>query len=164
MERHRAIAAAPVRTATEAWKVVSKLLADTLERSPSIPVGSVDEGIAPLMRLAPALIAGGHLEADGLVLVDEGLHVTITVRTADAALAVEENLSPIPGGAGATEDWKLYVPASGALDAAIASACKGSAHLSAEKPPASAPAKKNESTTGASAIDVDALRKLRGPS
>lgn len=163
MERRRAIAAAPVRTAAEAWNLLSTLLAETLERSPSIPAGGVAEALAPLSGLGPALIAGGHLERKGLVLVDEGMHVTITVMTADAALSVEENLSPIPGGATATAEWTLYVPASGALDAAIVTAVKGSKHLSAESPPESAPSRnKGESSAAAAAIDVEALRRLRG--
>lgn len=164
MERRRAIAGAPVRSAAEAWKMVSSLLTDTLERSPSIPAGSVAVALAPLSGLGPALIAGGHLESKGLVLVDEGMHVTIVVMTADAALGVEENLSPIPGGASATEEWMLYVPASGPLDATIATAVKDSRHLSAESPPESAPSKKKAESAGASAIDVDALRRLRGAS
>src|SRR5436309_14963140 len=164
MERRRAIAAAPVRSAAEAWKIVSGLLTDTLERSPSIPAGSVAVALAPLSGLGPALVAGGHLESKGLVLVDEGMHVTIVVMTADAALGVEENLSPIPGGASATEEWTLYVPASGPLDATIAAAVKDSRHLSAESPPESAPSKKKAESSGASTIDVDALRRLRGAS
>ena len=164
MERHRTIAAAPMRSAADAWKVVSSLLADTLERSPFVPIGSVAIALLPLSGLGPALIAGGHLEANGLVLVDEGMHVTITVKTADAALEVEESLSPIPGGASATEDWTLYVPASGALDASIAAAVKGSPHLSAETPPDSAKSRKKGESSGASAIDMDALRRLRGAS
>jgi hypothetical protein len=165
VERRRAIAAAPVRSAAEAWKIVSSLLTDTLERSPSIPAGSVAVALAPLSAgLGPALVAGGHLESKGLVLVDEGMHVTIVVMTADAALGVEENLSPIPGGASATEEWTLYVPASGPLDATIAAAVKDSKHLSAESPPESAPSKKKAESSGASTIDVDALRRLRGAS
>ena len=164
MERRRTIAAAPVRSATEAWQIVSNLLSETLERSSAIPAGSVSESLAPLRGLGPALIAGGHLESKGLVLVDEGLHVTISVMTADAALDVDENLSPIPGGASATENWMLYVPPSGALDAAIAKAVKGARHLSAESPPDTAPARKQAGSSEGSSIDVDALRRLGGAS
>src|SRR5260370_80693 len=135
MERNRVIAAAPVRSAFEAWKVVSKLLADTLERSRSIPAGSVAKELAPLDGLGPALIAGGHLESKGLVLVDQDIHLTITVMTADAALGVEENLSPVPGGATATDGWPLYGPRAGPLDGAVATAVKGSSHLSVDTPP-----------------------------
>ena len=76
MKRQRTIAAAPVRSASAAWQVVSTLLADTLERSPNVSAGSVTETLVPLAGLGPALIAGGHLDSRGLVLVDVGLHLT----------------------------------------------------------------------------------------
>ena len=156
MERHRTIAASPVRSAAQAWRVVTTLVADTLERSPAVQTGSVGVELAALDGLGPALIAGGHLESKGLVLCDVGLHVTVTVVTADAALRVKENLNPIPGGASATEGWMLYVPLPGALDASVEAAAKRSLHLSVESPPKSAPAgKKREG----SAIDLDALRE-----
>lgn len=159
MERRRSIAAAPVRSASDAWNVVSKLLADTLERSASIPAGTVAKELTPLSGLGPALIAGGHLESKGLVLVDYGLHLTILVMTADAALEVEENLSPVPGGSKATDGWTLYVPPTGPLDRAVAAALKGSSHLSVETPPMSAPAVKADGS-GESLIDLDALRRM----
>lgn len=154
-------AAAPVRSAAEAWEVVSTLLADTLERSPSVPAGSVAKELVPLKGLGPALIAGGHLEDKGLVLLDKGLHLTIFVMTADAALGVDENLDPVPGGASATDGWTLYIPAVEPLEAAIGAAVKKSPHLSAATPPASAPAKKKEGGSGDSLVDVDALRRMR---
>lgn len=158
MERTRLIAAAPVRSASEAWQVVCTLIANTLERSSAISVGSVSKELAPLKGLGPALIAGGHLESKGLVLVDDGLHVTIRVLTADAALDVEENLSPIPGGAGATDAWAVYLPPAGPLDSAIAAAVKHSRHLSVKLPHTSARAEKSETST--SVIDINALRSL----
>lgn len=159
MERTRLIAAAPVRSASEAWQVLTTLLSDTLERSSSIPNGSVAAVLANLNGLGPALIAGGHLESKGIVLVDEGLHLTIRVLTADAALDVEENLNPVPGGASATDGWTIYFPPAGPLDKALRSAVKSSPHLSTADPPASAPTQKSERTTK-SLIDVDALRGL----
>src|SRR4051812_20087037 len=81
MERRRTIAAAPVRSASDAWQVVCRLLSDTLEKSPSIPAGSVVKELSPLRGLGPALIAGGHLEGKGLVLIDEGMHLTVLVAT-----------------------------------------------------------------------------------
>ena len=160
MKRERTIAAAPVRSAAEAWQVVSTLLADTLERSPAIPAGSVVRELKPLNGLGPALIAGGHLESKGLVLVVDGLHLTISVMTADAALKVEENLNPVPGGASATEEWILYLPQAGALDVSIVAAVEKSVHLSADSPPTSAPAAKVEGSSGKSLIDLEALRKM----
>jgi len=159
MERTRLVAAAPVRSASEAWQVLTTLLSDTLERSSSIPTGSVAAVLANLSGLGPALIAGGHLESKGIVLVDEGLHLTIRVLTADAALDVEENLNPVPGGASATGGWTIYFPPAGPLDNALRSAVKSSPHLSTAEPPASGPAQKSERTSK-SLIDIDALRGL----
>jgi hypothetical protein len=159
MERTRFIAAAPVRSASEAWRVVSALLADTLERSSSVPTGSVANELSPLKGLGPALIAGGHLESKGLVLVDTGLHLTLRVLTADAALEVEEILSPVPGGASATDGWTLYLPSAGPLDSAVKAAVKNSTHLTTDAPPSSAPAEKSGGASR-SLIDVNALRSL----
>ena len=158
MERHRTIAASPVRSAFKAWKVVTDLIAETLERSPAVPVGSVGAELAALDGLGPALIAGGHLESKGLVLCDAGLHVTVTVVTADAALGVKENLSPVPGGASATNGWILYIPLPGALNASIEAAAKRSSHLSVETPPTSAPVAKTKRGDTGTEIDLDALR------
>ena len=139
MNRHRTIAAAPVRSAAEAWGVVSRLFADTLERSPAVPAGSVTTELTKLHGLGPALIAGGHLESKGLVLVDVGFHLTVLVATGDAALRVDENLNPVPGGATATNRWTLHLPAVGPLDATIAAAAAHSSHLSTGNPPSSPP-------------------------
>ena len=159
MERTRLIAAAPVRSASEAWQILSTLLADTLEQSSSVTTGSVATGLAPLKGLGPALVAGGHLESKGLVLVDHGLHLTIRVLTADAALDVEENLNPVPGGASATDGWTLYLPSAGPLDNAVKLAAKKSSHLSTNDPPATAPTEKSVSGSHG-LIDLDALRGL----
>ncbi|MCY4309767.1 MAG: hypothetical protein OXC54_00380 [Rhodospirillaceae bacterium] len=158
MERHRTIAASPVRSAAEAWEVVTTLIADTLERSPAVPAGSVRVELAALNGLGPVLIAGGHLESKGLVLCDAGLHVTVTVATADAALRVKENLNPVPGGARATDGWTLYIPLPGALNASVEAAAKRSSYLSTDPPPKSAPASEAKKGEAGLAIDLDALR------
>ena len=159
MKRSRTIAASPVRSAAEAWRVVTALIADTLERSPDVAAGSVAGELAVLDGLGPALIAGGHLEAKGLVLCDVGLHVTILVVAADAALSVEENLNPVPGGSSATDCWMLHIPLPGALDASVVAAAARSSHLTVEKPPDSAAAAREEKREAGSAIDLEALRK-----
>lgn len=158
MERQRTIAASPVRSAADAWDVVATLLATTLERSPSVPAGSVAGELAVLEGLGPALIAGGHLESDGLVLCDVGLHLTIRVVTADAALAVKENINAVPGGGSATSAWVLHVPLPGALDTSVVRTVKRSPHLSVEAPPKTAPVARAE--PAARALDLDALRRL----
>jgi len=159
MERRRVIAAAPVRSGYEAWRVFTNLLAGTLERSPSVSAGSVARELAPLNGLGPALIAGGHFESTGLVLVGNGIHLTIIFLTGDRALEVEENLNPVPGGLSATDEWTLYLPSVGPLDSSIAAAVKGASHLSVKPPPKTAPLKA-EGASGGSIIDVDALRRI----
>lgn len=159
MERQRTFAASPVRSAAEAWDVVTTLITETLERSPAVPAGSVAGELAALDGLGPALIAGGHLESNGLVLCDIGLHVTILVMTSDAALTIKENRNPVPGGGRATDGWMLYLPSPGALDASVAAAAERSSHLSVDAPPKSAPSAKSSTREVGSAIDLEALRR-----
>ena len=160
MERQRSIAAAPIRTAHEAWSVVSSLLADTLELSPAIPAGSVAQELEPLFGLGPALIAGGHLESKGLVLVDVSLNLEILVLTADAATRVQENLNAVPGGASATAGWMLYLPQVGPLASIIAEAVKQGRHLSIDPPPKSGEDGKAVGGPNESLIDLEMLRRM----
>ena len=159
MKRQRTFAASPVRSAAEAWDLVARLITKTLERSPAVPDGSVAGELAALDGLGPALIAGGHLESNDLVLCDIGLHVTIRVVTSDAALNVRENHNPVPGGGRATDAWMLYLPSPGALDASVAGAAKRSSHLSVGAPPKSVPSARSSKREVRSAIDLEALRK-----
>jgi hypothetical protein len=163
MERTRFIAAAPIRSASEAWDIVCQLLTSTLERSSSVTSGSVATELQRLKGLGPALIAGGHLEKKGLLLTDENLDVSIQILTGDAALDIEENLNPIPGGASATSGWKIYLQEPGPLSAALSAAINGSTHLCVGKPGASTRTVKIENPVN-SLIDMDALRSLGGRS
>ncbi len=158
MQRQRTIAAAPIRSAHAAWQVVVGLLSRTLELSPDVPAGSVARGLEPLQGLGPALIAGGHLESKGLVLVDVGMHLTIFVKTADAALAVGENLNAVPGGADSTEGWVLHMPRVGALDSSIEAAADLSRHLSFDQPPRFAPKSGAANDSTGALIDLSAFR------
>lgn len=158
MQRQRSIAAAPIRSAHVAWQVVVELLSRTLELSPDVPAGSVAQGLEPLKGLGPALIAGGHLESKGMVLVDVGMHLTIFVRTGDAALAVEENLNAVPGGADSTDGWVLHLPRAGALASSVEAAAGHSRHLSIDRPPKSAPKSGTADDSGGSLIDLEAFR------
>lgn len=154
MERSRTIAAAPLRTASDAWQLVVNLLADTLERSSSVPEGSVAEALAPLNGLGPALIAAGHLERTPLVLSDAELHLGVTVVTGDAALAIEENLNPVPGGGQATGEWVLHLPPCGPLSEAVEAAAARSNHLTTEDV-----ASKAAGVAKATPVDLDAVRR-----
>jgi hypothetical protein len=157
MLRHRSIAAAPVRGASEAWQVVVQLLADTLERSPSVEDGSVRAALAPLAGLGTALVAGGHLEKTPLILSDAALEVEIRVVTSDAALTIEENLNPVPGGGSTTKDWTLYLPAPAPLADAARTAVEDCGHVTTE-----VPAVREASADGKAGnlVDSDAVRRL----
>jgi hypothetical protein len=163
MERHRTIAATPVRSASAAWNVVVKLLSDTLERSPSVPLGSVERGLAPLAGLAPALIAAGHFEVTPLTLTDDELHLTIAVVTGQKAFDIDENLNPVPGGAQGTDTWKLHIPSPASLAEAVAAAVAGSTHLCTDelRDKGAATPKKSAVAIG-SPVDLDAVNRLRG--
>lgn len=159
MERYRTIAATPVRTASEAWRTGVSLISDTLERSSSIPNGSVADELQPLDGLVPALIAAGHLEEKGLVVLADDLRLTIKFATADAAFAVDENLNPVPGGASATSSWMIYFPQVEHLSDALIAAAKKSTHISTDEPPSSATKEAAGSRASTGVIDLDALRR-----
>jgi hypothetical protein len=152
----------PQRSATAAWQIVVKLVGDTLTQSDRAMSDAVAASLDSLHGLGPALIAAGHLESAPLVLVSGPLHVSLTVVTGSAITSVEENLNPVPGGGSATEDWLLYLPASGPLTGAIIAAANQSTHLSTESPPQDAqPATSTAASPGL--VDFAALDKLRGP-
>lgn len=167
MQRTRQIAASPVRSASDAWAVVKQLIADTLERSSQVPDGSVKPSLTSVDGLLPALIAGGHLVDTPLVLVDGDLYVSIHVVRGDNAFTLQENLSPVPGGASATTGWRLYISPPAHIVDAVEHVCESHVHLVCGKAPApseqkEAASRAAESASAATAIDVDALRRLEG--
>lgn len=162
MHRNRTIAASPTRSGAAAWAVVTRLLADTLERSDAIPEASVEASLARMGGLAAALIAGGHFDATPLVLVDKGLHVSIRVVRGDQALSVQENLEPIPGGASATAEWVLHMSAPTHLAGALTAAAEGNSHVSTSPAPEYKENTQASVAGAASSINRDALRALGG--
>ncbi len=152
MQRHRTIAASPKRTAAEVWNTVSELVGDTLQRSSSIERADVDSELEHLDQVARMLISAGHLEKDPLVLVAGELWLEITTVSGGPALTLEENLNPVPSGAGAT-DWTLFVPQVEPMTKLVRSSVKGHAHLSADEP--AKPAR--EAATANARVDLDAL-------
>lgn len=116
--------------------------------------------LTTLGGLGSALIAGGHLESTGLVLVDVGLHLTVCVATGDAALRVDENLNAVPGGASATSGWTLHLPPVEPLSKSIAAAVARSSHLSSAEPPPSPLQENTQGSTRKSPIDLEALQSM----
>ncbi|NCL78247.1 hypothetical protein AIIKEEIJ_06223 [Rhodococcus sp. YH1] len=159
MQRSRTIAGSPVRTAADAWSRVVQLLADTLERSSAVPEGSVAASLDKLQGIGSALAAGGYLDQVPLVLVDDGMYVSIRIVRGDNAFTVEENLDPIPGGASATNGWMLHIPSPDHLEGALESAAADNEHVST----APAPTYQAQARTPSTAtIDATALRRVGG--
>ncbi|MFS8098406.1 hypothetical protein LFM09_14830 [Lentzea alba] len=140
------------------------MISDTLVVSPHITADDVATALAPLKGIGAALVAGGHLATTPLVLVSENLHLSITVATDDAALDVEENLNPVPGGGSATSDWMLYVPVPPPLASVLATAAKQSAHLSVEPAPDERQVESASATKTSTTINLEALKSLRSSS
>ena len=152
MQRHRTIASSPRRTTSDTWCATTELIADTLERSPSIVRTDVEEQLLPLDQVARMLISAGHLETQPLVLVADALWVEISTVSGAAALTLEENLNPVPGSAAAT-NWTLYVPQVEPMAKLVRAAVKGHEHLSADEP--AEPVKEAVRSDGA--LDLAAL-------
>ncbi len=165
VKRHRAVAAAPVRTAGECWSVITSLVADSLTRSPRIDGGDVSAAMAAAAGVGRMLIAGGHLDDQPVVVVAGTMHLSITTVSGDEAFTLEENLNPVPGAASA-DSWTIHLPAADPLAAVVRSGAAASAHLSAEPPPADAEAASRADMKGdhqAGLIDVAALRRRETP-
>jgi hypothetical protein len=132
--RRREVAAAPRRRADEAWATIVDLVADTLDRSHAIARADVLAAFASTEAIGPRLVAARHLEAVPLVLVAEPVRVSIYTVSGAAALDLEENLAPVPGGVSAST-WVAYLPTPAALEADVTAAAQTSTHLSVDKPP-----------------------------
>jgi hypothetical protein len=154
MLRSRTILAAPIRSASTAWQVISNLVADTIAVS---AVCTRDEAETAMKIAAPAgrmLIAGGHMDRMPLVLVAGAVYCEITTISGTAALHTKENLNVIPGAATA-ETFTVYLPAPDVLATVVTEAAAGHPRLSAGTPP-----EPDQSTAKvATLVDLDALRK-----
>jgi hypothetical protein len=137
LRRQRDIAAAPRRSATATWQAITDLVADTLDRSPHIDRPDVESVMATAGGVGRALVAGGHLDRHPLTLVADPVNCTIGTVSGTAALSLEDNLDPIPGGAQAT-GFTLHLPTPDPLEAVVRAGARRSPNLSAERPPAAA--------------------------
>jgi hypothetical protein len=133
LRRHRTVAAAPERSASESWGVVAELVVTTLERSPAIARPDVEAELSIAAGVGRALIAGGHLDSAPLVVKAGKLDLAIKTASGNAAFSITENLSPVPGAADA-EDWTVHLPAVPPLAESVTSVAASGAHLSADDP------------------------------
>jgi hypothetical protein len=161
MQRHRNIAAAPARTASEVSGVLNSLLAETLIRSPHISDTEIATTLEALKPACIMLIAAGHLEREPIVLVAGNLYLSISTVSGDEALSIDENLDPVPGAADAS-DWSLHVPTPDPVGDAIAALLSGVSHISTEPADPNSPNPVSAPARAASALNLEALGERMG--
>ncbi|MEV4845091.1 hypothetical protein AB0K20_17985 [Micromonospora matsumotoense] len=154
MLRSRMIIAAPVRSASDTWQVISRLVADTIATSALCTEQDAEAAMQAAAPVGRMLIAGGHLDRKPVVLVAGSVHCEITTLSGTAALRAEENLNAMPGAAAATS-FTIYLPSPEPLAGLVADVAATHPRLSAAAPPAPGP----QARGGAALVDTDALRK-----
>ncbi len=158
--RRRTIASSPVRPATDAWATIGTLVADTLDRSAVISRDAVEAVFSTAAGLGRQMVAGGHLERHDLVLVAAPVHLAIRTVSGAAAITLEENLDPVPGGASAT-GWMVHLPTPDPLAQLVRELANRVEHLSAE--PAPVEVERAATANGHSpAIDLAAVAQRLG--
>jgi hypothetical protein len=155
MQRRREIAASPERTTSETVEAISDLIRDSLARADKLNRSDIDDALTTARSAFLALTAGGHLDANALVVIAAALHLSITTVSGDRALTLEENLDAVPGAATATE-WTLYLPTPDPLAAMVTKVADSHPNLSVAEPPAESA---QASETASAALDLDALAK-----
>lgn len=162
MLRHRVIAAAPTRPASEAWDTIVTLIADTLDRSPAIERSGVTSALAAAQPAGLMLIAGGHLERHPLTLVADPVHLEISTVSGADALREDENLEPVVGGASASA-WVLHFPTPEPVGTAITAVVDGKPNVSVANP--TPPATEAAKAVGplVTAAGLEALTRDRQP-
>ena len=154
MLRSRVIIAAPVRSASDTWQVISRLVADTVATSALCTEQDAEAAMQAAGPVGRMLIAGGHLDRTPVVLVAGSVHCEITTVSGTTALRAEENLNAIPGAAAATS-FTIYLPTPDPLTRLVADAAATHPRLSAAAPPAP----EQQARGGAALVDTDALRR-----
>ena len=129
MQRHRQVAAAPQRRASETWDAIGQLVTNTLDRSPHITSDDVASAMEHASTVGRALVAAGHLDKHAIVVVADPVYLNITTVSGSAATNLDEDLGPVPGGATASE-WMIYLPTPDPVGDVVRSAVVGSSHLS----------------------------------
>jgi hypothetical protein len=156
VKRTRYIAASPVRSASATWATVRNLVLDTLASSAALSSTDVTEALAVADGVGRMLVAGGHLNQQPLTLVAGKIHLEISTVTGRAALALDENLGPVPGTTNAA-DFTIYLPTPAPLEDAVRAAVAEHPRLSDAVAPADGAAVKEYANP---LVDLAALRRL----
>lgn len=156
MQRHRQVAAAPVRRASETWDAIGALIIDTLDRSPNIERTAIESAVEAASAVGRALVAAGHLDAHPVVVVADPVYLNITTVSGTEATNLDENLGPVPGGAMVT-DWMIYLPTPDPIAEAVRAATASHANLSSDEPPAESATPTTKAASSDSALNLAAL-------
>ncbi|MGI8335178.1 hypothetical protein ACRYCC_34960 [Actinomadura scrupuli] len=152
--RTREVAASPVRSASATWTVIADLVADTVAQSSSLSRDEAVQAMSAAEAMGRMLIAGGHLHKHPITLVAGRVHCQITTVSGTAAIALEENLNPVPGATGA-DDFTIHLPSLAPLQEQVKAAANGHARLSDAAPPAP----ETKAAASGPLIDREALRR-----
>lgn len=154
MRRARQVAASPARSASGTWAVIADLVADTLAQSSALARDESMRAMAAAEGVGRMLIAAGHLQQHPITLVAGAAHCEITTVSGTAALTLEENLSPVPGAAGA-DDFTIHLPSPAPLQEQVKAVVNAHSHLSDAVPPAL----ETKAANSGPLIDREALRR-----
>ncbi|MFI1823370.1 hypothetical protein ACH413_40890 [Lentzea sp. NPDC020367] len=154
MLRTREVAAAPVRSASATWSVITDLVTDTVAQSAELSREEAAQAMATAEQIGRKLVAGGHLRRHPITLVAGKVHCEITTVSDTAALTLQENLNPVPGAAGAGS-FMIYLPSPSPLQEQVKAAADAHARLSDEAPPTA----EAKSASAGPLIDHEALRR-----
>jgi hypothetical protein len=155
MQRHRQVAAAPKRRASDTWDAIAELVGATLDRSPHIAASDVAAEMESASAIGRALVAAGHLDKYAIVVVADPIYLNITTVSGSAATDLEEDLGPVPGGATAT-GWTVFLPTPDPVGDAVRTGVAGLPHFSADEPPGETMTK-SASSEEANVLNLDAL-------
>jgi hypothetical protein len=156
--RHRTIAAAPERSASEAAHLAVEMITQTLASATAIGSVEVERELDAIEGLLRVLVAGEHLQHQPLTLVADPLRVEISVVAGDRALGLSEKLGKVPGAATA-ESWSVHLPRPEILATRIENTIDSLDHVTTDRPPAPKAARGIGGGRKEVAIDADALRK-----
>lgn len=131
MNRNRAIASSPVRTAAATWQAITELAVVTLDRSPEIDGSDVSRTFDTIKAAGCALVAAGYTDDRPLVIDAPPLQLTIrTVSGVEAFGALDdENSNPVPGAA-TSDAWTLHLPRPEGLAALVDEVASGVSNVS----------------------------------
>ena len=159
MKAKRTLPGRPVNDTSNVVIRIINLVAETLDRSPSLDANEIRAELQAAATALGLLSSGGHLRSGELVLVAPGLRLRIDVPVGEYAFSSREHMDP-PRGAATADGWSLHLPVPDSLAPVVKAASRSCPHISVEPAPVEAPSQKGPSR--ASTIDLSRLADMRG--